>query len=241
MNRTQSDLGPITQTFWWSSYDNHNYILLTMHMAMSLKQECLHFDEIFITGCTGSCQNDNFQSSQWWKFRQNDDIFVSVMSSSGPVSKTIFHHNSNSMESYFQCNSIVQYDHMAAKCRTCHDSTDVALCTKFHSDRFIKTWKRAELIVHRIWITMEKIVREMMGPRFQFCTYRTLEQPGYVIRALPCFDHRHHRYTPLIDVCDLIICWNKKIHILRKFCLWLANFRATSDEHFIKMIFSLQR
>ena len=33
---------------------------------------------MFITGCTGSCQNDNFQCSQWWKFRQNDDIFVSV-------------------------------------------------------------------------------------------------------------------------------------------------------------------
>ena len=34
---------------------------------------------MFITGCTGSCQNDNFQCSQWWKFRQNDDIFVSVV------------------------------------------------------------------------------------------------------------------------------------------------------------------
>ena len=44
----------------------------------SLKRKCLHFDEIFITGCTGSCQNDNFQCSQWLKFRQNDDIFVSV-------------------------------------------------------------------------------------------------------------------------------------------------------------------
>ena len=45
----------------------------------SLKRKCLHFDEIFITGCTESCQNDNFQCSQWWKFHQNDDIFVSVM------------------------------------------------------------------------------------------------------------------------------------------------------------------
>ena len=43
----------------------------------TLKRKCLHFDEIFITGCTESCQNDNFQCSQWWKFRQND-IFVSV-------------------------------------------------------------------------------------------------------------------------------------------------------------------
>ena len=45
----------------------------------SLKRKCLHFDEIFVTGCTGSCQNDNFQCSQWLKFRQNDDIFVSVL------------------------------------------------------------------------------------------------------------------------------------------------------------------
>ena len=48
------------------------------HMRVTLKRKCLHFDEIFITGCTGSCQNDNFQCSQWLKFRQNDDIFVSV-------------------------------------------------------------------------------------------------------------------------------------------------------------------
>ena len=45
----------------------------------TLKRKCLHFDEIFVTGCTGSCQNDNFQCSQWLKFRQNDDIFVSVI------------------------------------------------------------------------------------------------------------------------------------------------------------------
>ena len=42
------------------------------------KRKCLHFDEILIIGCTGSCQNDNFQCSQWWKFSQNDDIYVSV-------------------------------------------------------------------------------------------------------------------------------------------------------------------
>ena len=48
-------------------------------VTSSLKRKCLHFDEIFITGCTGSCQNDNFQCSQWLKFRQNDNIFVSVM------------------------------------------------------------------------------------------------------------------------------------------------------------------
>ena len=44
----------------------------------TLKQKCRHFDEILITGCTGSCHFDNFQCSQWWKFRQNEDISVSV-------------------------------------------------------------------------------------------------------------------------------------------------------------------
>ena len=42
------------------------FILLKHH---ALKRKC-HFDKIFITGCTESCQNDNFQCSQWWKFRQ---------------------------------------------------------------------------------------------------------------------------------------------------------------------------
>ena len=51
----------------WRSWKNPN----------ALKRKCLHFDEIFITGCTGSCRNYNFQCSQWLKFRQSD-IFVSV-------------------------------------------------------------------------------------------------------------------------------------------------------------------
>ena len=40
----------------------------------SLKRKCCHFDEILITDCTESCHFDNFRCSQWWKFRQNDDI-----------------------------------------------------------------------------------------------------------------------------------------------------------------------
>ena len=28
----------------------------------------------FVSSCTGSCHDDNFPLSQWWKFRQNDDI-----------------------------------------------------------------------------------------------------------------------------------------------------------------------
>ena len=55
-----------------------NVLTRPKNYAHALKRKCLHFDEIFITGCTESCQNDNFQCSQWWKFHQNDDIFVSV-------------------------------------------------------------------------------------------------------------------------------------------------------------------
>ena len=44
--------------------------------AWTLKRQYLHFDEIFVTGYTGSCQNENFQCSQWWKFRQNNDFSV---------------------------------------------------------------------------------------------------------------------------------------------------------------------
>ena len=48
-------------------------------LTTTLKQKCRHFDEILITGCTESCQNDNFRCSQWLKFHQND-ISVSVES-----------------------------------------------------------------------------------------------------------------------------------------------------------------
>ena len=46
--------------------------------TLTLKRKCSHFDEIFITGCTESCHFDNFRCSQWWRFRQNEDISVSV-------------------------------------------------------------------------------------------------------------------------------------------------------------------
>ena len=57
--------------FVWSI----SYLLATR----TRKRKC-HFDELFGTGCTESCQNDNFQCSQWRKFRQNDNKSVSVRS-----------------------------------------------------------------------------------------------------------------------------------------------------------------
>ena len=50
----------------------------TISTPLALKRKCCHFDEILITDCTESCHFDNFRCSQWWKFRQNDDICVSV-------------------------------------------------------------------------------------------------------------------------------------------------------------------
>ena len=54
--------------------------LLRQHSPQlcALKRKCCHFDEILITDCTESCHFDNFRCSKWWKFRQNDDISVSV-------------------------------------------------------------------------------------------------------------------------------------------------------------------
>ena len=48
--------------------------------STTLKRKCCHFDEILITDCTESCHFDNFRCSQWWKFRQNDDILFECRS-----------------------------------------------------------------------------------------------------------------------------------------------------------------
>ena len=59
------------------------------------------------------------------------------------------------MENCFQGNSILRY-YIATKFCTCHDSTAVVPCAKFHGDHCTTTWMRAEWNFHRIWITMEK-------------------------------------------------------------------------------------
>ena len=61
----------LLSSFHWEKY------ALVCHASHSNRH--YHFDEIFIIGCTGSCQIDNFQCSQWWKLRQNDEIFVWVL------------------------------------------------------------------------------------------------------------------------------------------------------------------
>ena len=39
-------------------------------LLFSLKRISCYIDGIVITGCTGSCHDDNFGCSQWWQFRQ---------------------------------------------------------------------------------------------------------------------------------------------------------------------------
>ena len=43
-----------------------------------LKLKCYHFDEIFIIGYTGGCYSNMLWCKQWVRFRQNDDIPVSI-------------------------------------------------------------------------------------------------------------------------------------------------------------------
>ena len=82
----------------------------------------------------------------------------------GPFHERFFHCNSNSMENQFQCNSTAEYRIVIKFC-TCHDSTAVLPCAKFHSDQFVSTWMNAEWTFHRIWITMEKsFVKSVTDP-----------------------------------------------------------------------------
>ena len=60
------------------NFKTHCAVWLCMSWSYTLKRKCRHFDEILITGCTGSCYFDNFKCSQWWQFHQNEDISLSV-------------------------------------------------------------------------------------------------------------------------------------------------------------------
>ena len=51
-----------------------------LHWKLSKWQaKCHHIDNIFDTDCTGCCQNANFRCSQSWKFLQDGDISISVL------------------------------------------------------------------------------------------------------------------------------------------------------------------
>ena len=60
----------------WPSY-LHNGIFCTGNItSIHWSGNVVILTKIFITGCTGSCQYDNFQWSQWWKFHENDNISI---------------------------------------------------------------------------------------------------------------------------------------------------------------------
>ena len=57
------------------------YIAMTIKIkttTATLKLKCRHIDDILIIVCTASCHFQNFHCSQWLKFHQNVNIFVSV-------------------------------------------------------------------------------------------------------------------------------------------------------------------
>ena len=57
-------------TFMSPSCHTHDH--LWMPTAIHWNWKWHHFDKIFITACTVSCQNDNFLCSHWWKVHQNN-------------------------------------------------------------------------------------------------------------------------------------------------------------------------
>ena len=111
------------------------FTLLIRHESDGNKHRSLkrkyHFDEIFITGCTTSCQFDNLRNSQWWRFRQNNDIFVSVIVHLWlpgiSYSYWALWHHTNSRRwycdiilTYSQVNIIPEYRSSVTRCSLCN-------------------------------------------------------------------------------------------------------------------------
>ena len=62
---------------WVDTMNNTSPKICTIPTLLSsLIRKCCDFDEIFITGCIVSCQNDNFQCNQWRIFHQNFHVCV---------------------------------------------------------------------------------------------------------------------------------------------------------------------
>ena len=63
-------------------------IWLTYTPRSSMKTKGRHIDNLFVTGCTWGCPNDNFGCSQWRECCQYDDLLVSVFGLKSSASKT---------------------------------------------------------------------------------------------------------------------------------------------------------
>ena len=124
---------------------------------------------IVVTHDPGECQNPHYwvvnSSSGNWLGKSGNKPLPEPMLNHGPISRRIFRRDSNSRENlWFLCNAIIGY-HIATKLYTCHDSTAVVPCAKFHSDHF--HWKSDDSRIEfpsnlhqHGWI-----VRREMGPR----------------------------------------------------------------------------
>ena len=75
-----SKYGGICRNVQTTSHDKYDLRPVSSSKSEeALKRKC-HFDELFITGCTGSCHFGDFWWSQWWTFHHNDKISVSLNS-----------------------------------------------------------------------------------------------------------------------------------------------------------------
>ena len=70
---------------------NKIYQILNKYIITPLSSKQHHDYGILITGCTGSCQNDNFQHSQWPKFNQSD-ISILIQQSCSCWGVHLHHH-----------------------------------------------------------------------------------------------------------------------------------------------------
>ena len=59
-------------------FDLNKSMVVQMGHHPSLKRKWMHSDNIVCTGCTGSCNFNNFQCIQWQKFHPKDDTLASL-------------------------------------------------------------------------------------------------------------------------------------------------------------------
>ena len=85
----------------------------------------------------------------------NDYIELVYVVKQGAISRTIYPSYLKFDGKSVYCNSVVGYHNATKRC-TCHNSTAIVPCARFHSDHLSKNLMRVEWNFHRIWITMEK-------------------------------------------------------------------------------------
>ena len=74
---------------------------------LSLKRKCRHFDEILITGCTGSCHFDNFQCSHWLKVHHGDSLVSVILKRGLGVDTLHWRHMINGISNHRQLNCLL--------------------------------------------------------------------------------------------------------------------------------------